>query len=507
MAFIVFKSFIPEFFLSFCILFQLVYNALIVNVDNKYPILTKEMFLQTGFILVCLVLLFTNLNCEAFFSNFLFLNDSSTIIMKLFVSISGLCIVPVISQNFSLQKLNFFEYFSIYLLALLALLLLISAADMLSAYLVIEMQALCFYVLASFNRNSAFSIEAGIKYFLSGSFISGIFLAGCSILYGLVGTLNFNHLNLLLSLPMDTNTFFWYGLLVANVLIVITFLFKLAVVPFHFWAPDVYEGSPLASTIIFSILPKISLVYIFIKWLLCLSYLFTDIFIILEYIGLSSIFIGAIFALRQRRLKRLMIYSSISQLGFIIIALSNLSLNSLSSVFFFLVIYILSGIVFWSNLSSFYNFQKRIRVFYKEEISTIFLASLSNFFTLNKAWCVSLLILFFSLAGLPPFSGFFAKVFVIASIIDSNNVGLGFIALMLSTLSAFYYLRFLKVVFFEPKEFSLKNNTSQIIFSDAFFYVTCCLNAFLLFLIIYLFFNPTLILLICHQIIMGFYFF
>lgn len=146
-------------------------------------------------------------------------------------------------------------------------------------------------------------------------------------------------------------------------------------------------------------------------------------------------------------------------------------------------------------------------MFYKEEISTIFLASLSNFFTLNKAWCVSLLILFFSLAGLPPFSGFFAKVFVIASIIDFNNVSLGFIALMLSTLSAFYYLRFLKVVFFEPKEFSLKNNTSQIIFSDASFYVTCCLNAFLLFLILYLFFNPTLILLICHQIIMGFYFF
>jgi len=480
---------------------------LITNYKNGFPILTREIFLQTWFVLVCLLILFVNLKCEAYFLNFLFINDQSSIFVKSFTVLISLCILHIIIKNFSLQKLNFFEYFLLYLLSLLALLLLISATDMLSAYLVIEMQALSFYVLTSFNRDSAFSTEAGLKYFISGSFISGVFLAGCSFIYGLLGTLNFNHLNLLFCMNFDESSYFYTFLFIGNSLILITLLFKLALAPFHFWAPDVYEGAPLASTVIFSILPKTALVYFFIKWLLILGTSFSSIFILLEISAILSLVFGIGFALQQKRLKRLMVYSSVGQLGFVVAALAIPTLNTLISVLFFLVIYLLSALIFWLNLSTFYGFQKAIRIFYTEKLSTLFLTSFSNLFKVNKVWSFSFLILFFSIAGLPPFAGFFAKIFIIFSLIDANHFALGLLVLLISLISAFYYLRFLKVIFFEPQAFILKNSTSQVVFSDVYFYFNCFLNSLLLFFVIYLFLNPTFVLLVCHQIIVGLYFF
>jgi len=508
MTFIVLKSFLPEFFLSFCLLSQLVYNSLIVsNYKQSFPIVTKELFLQTLFVLSAVLLLLLNLKCEAFFSNFLFVNDQSTILVKSFTVLTGIIILLIIVKNIGLQKLNFFEYFLLYLLSLLAILLLITASDMLAAYLVIEMQALCFYVLTSFNRDSAFSTEAGLKYFISGSFVSGIFLAGCSLIYGLVGTLNFAHLYLLFSTPFETASYFYVYLFIGNFLILITFLFKLAVVPFHFWAPDVYEGAPLSSTIVFSILPKVGLVYFFIKWLLLLTTSFTDIFVFLEITALLSLILGIVFSLRQKRLKRLMVYSSIAQLGFVIAALAAPGLNTLVSSFFFLFIYVVSSLVFWLNLSTFYGFQQRVRMFFQGTLSPLYLTSFTNLFLLNKPWSFSLLVLFFSIAGIPPFGGFFAKVFIVASLMESHYVMLGLVILLMSLVSSFYYLRFLKVIFFEPQAFIFKNSTSQVLFFDTFFLGNCFINSIFIFVLLYVFINPTFVLLVCQQIILGLYFF
>lgn len=509
MDFLVLKSFIPEIFIVFCLLGQLVYNAcLINNFSNLYPIITKEIFWQTMFILICVLCLLLNLKCEAYFFNFLFVNDIGSIYTKILVVVTCLFCLCLIVQTFKLQQLNFFEYFILLLLAILALLLLISAADMLSAYLVIEIQALCFYVLASFRRDSSFSTEAGLKYFISGSFISAVFLAGCSIVYGLLGTLNFSYLNLLLSVELyETSTYFYNFLLLGCLLIVITFLFKLAIAPFHFWAADVYEGAPLASTIVFAIIPKFGLFYFFIKWLTIINTFFPEIFLLLGVLGIFSVIIGSLLALQQKRIKRLMIYSSISQLGFLIAALSNLTLNTLVSVYFFLTIYIITSILFWGYLSNFYLFQQNIRLFYKQAISSLFLTSLSNFSNINLSWSFSLLIIIFSMAGLPPFSGFFAKFFVVLSLIEELNLSIALFLIIISIISGFYYLRFLKILFFEPKVKFLTNTTSQVLFSNSFFLLNCFLNAFLLFLLVYIFFNPTFLYLICHQIVTGSYFF
>lgn len=499
------KTFIPEIFLSFCILIQLIYNATLINYfKNNFPIISKEIFIQTFYILSCVLLLLLNLKYETYFYNFIFINDLGSISLKILLIITSLILLLIIIQNFELQNLNFFEYFILYLLAVLSLLLLINVSDLISTYLIIEMQALCFYVLASFNRDSAFSTEAGLKYFISGAFISVIFLGGCSIIYSLLGTLNFNHISLLLYLGCyKTTTYFYLLLLLGNFFITVTILFKLAIVPFHFWAPDAYEGAPLVSTIILSVLPKISLISLLIKWLLLFSCGFNEIFFLIEILGCLSIFVGIGFAIQQKRLKRLMIYSSISQIGFLIVALSKINFNTLISVYIFLIVYLISSILFWLYLTSFYNFQKKIRTFYNSVVSTLYLASMSNFFKINVIWSFSILVLFFSIAGLPPFCGFFAKIFIIFNIIEFNNLILALVVIGSSLISAFYYIRFLKVIFFEPLQFSLKNNSAQIIFLNYYFYYSCFINTSLLFLLIYFFFNPIILFLWSSRIVFS----
>lgn len=508
MTYIVLNSFIPEIFLSLCILIQLIFNAyLITDVNYNFPIIDKEMLSQTFFILFCTLALILNSKIEGFFSNFLFINDSGSRFVKILFIISCISILLILIRSFKLQKLNFFEYFTIFLLSILSLLLLISSSDMISAYLVIEMQALSFYVLASFRRTSAFSTEAGLKYFISGAFISGIFLFGCSIIYGVLGTLNFTNLSLLLSFPLENdlvslNTFLFIGVL----MITITFLFKLSVVPFHFWSPDVYEGSPLASTVIFSIIPKFAIFSFFIKWLSIILPSFPLISNFLLFCGLLSVFFGAFFAIRQKRLKRLVIYSSIAQVGFLIAALSINSLNSLVSVYFFLSIYIITSIAIWTNFSLFYQFKDKINKLKSLSSTPLFLSSLSNFFNFNSLWSISFIIIFFSIAGIPPLSGFLSKIFVLFSIVEANNVLGSLILVLISAVSVFYYLRIIKIFFFESKDLSF-NKQFQIVFNTPLFDLECLLLCSCLFLLIFFFFYPSFLLLICQYIVLSSFYF
>jgi proton-translocating NADH-quinone oxidoreductase chain N len=490
---VVLKSFIPEIFLSLCILFQLFLNAVLINnITYNYPIINKEIFFQTLFLLFCLTLLFFNNKMEGFFFNFLLINDFSSKILKILLSIICILLLLPVLRSFISQNLNFFEYFIIFLISVLSTLLIISASDMLSVYLLIELQTLCFYVLASFRKNSSFSIEAGLKYFIFGSFISGIFLLGCSILFACLGTLNFNNLFLLLSIPFSLelqseNKF----LLVGVLLITIVFLFKVAAIPFHFWVPDVYEGSPLGSTIIFSILPKLSIFYLFFKWLVIINN-FSEIKILLLISGLLSVFFGSFLAISQKRLKRFIIYSSISQIGFLTTALSSTNLNSFVSIYFFLFIYIITSLIIWLNISLFFNFQSKVNFFYKKiSVSPLFLSNFSALFKFNKIWSLSFILIFFSLSGIPPLVGFLSKILILFSLFESKNFISSFLLLLVSAISVFYYLRIIKIVFFEDKN-NLKINSSQIITSDYFFEIDCLLIAFLLFLLLFLFFYPTL---------------
>jgi NADH-quinone oxidoreductase subunit N len=489
---IILKSFIPEIFFSLCILVQLIFNArLINNLTYNFPIVDREAFIQTFFILGCLFILFLNVKIEGFFSNFLFLNDAGGNLLKCFLILICLFVLSTISRGMIVQNLNFFEFFTIFLLSILALLLLVSSYDFISAYLVIEMQALCFYVLASFRRNSAFSTEAGLKYFISGSFISGLFLFGCSLLYGALGTLNFNSLSMLLSFPLDGEfNSIKYIVLVGVLFVLVTLFFKIAAVPFHFWSPDVYEGSPLSSTVIFSIIPKIIIFNFLIKCINAFSLVifeFQDLFIL---VGILSVFIGTFFAIRQKRLKRLIIYSSIAQVGFLVAALATNSIEGFVSIYFFLFIYIITSILIWGYITQFYISQREINLFENKAFTSIFLSHLSNYFRLDKISAFSFILIFFSVAGVPPLSGFLSKIFVLFGLVNSDFVISSCIIIVISAISAFYYLRIIKIIFFETKDLRMNNRYIQTIFPSVWYDINCSVMAVGLFLLILFFFNP-----------------
>jgi NADH-quinone oxidoreductase subunit N len=503
---IVLQSFLPEIFLSIFLLILLLLNSyIIISLKYNHPIMSKEIFSQSFFLLTCLLFLIANNKIQGFFVNFLFLNDiSSTFIKFVVVVISNIILFPLNRSYFS-SKQNFIEYFVLFLLSLLSLLLLISASDLLSVYLIIEMQALSFYILACFKRNSAFSTEAGLKYFISGSFFSGIFLLGSSLIFGALGTLNFYHINLLLSIPFSSQLSIEHNIVLVGILLVIfTFLFKIAAAPFHFWAPDVYEGAPLSSTIIFSILPKFSIFYFLFKLISILGVFVIEIRYLFIFSGLLSVFIGSFFALNQKRFKRLIIFSSVAQIGFLITALSINTVNSMASVLFFLTIYIITSFLIWSNFALLSNFQELVSTFFSRLPSPLFISNLSSFFVTNKIWSFSNILIFFSLAGIPPLVGFFAKVFIVSSLIETGDITNSFLLLIISTISVFYYLRIIKIIFFEK----IRKNVffSQVIFFDPFLNTECFLLAFFLFLLLFFFFYPSLLLIMFFLTSFNFFF-
>ena len=502
---IILKSFIPEIFFSICILIQLVFNARLIN-DLKYnfPIIDKEVFYQTFFILFCVLLILSNIRIEGFFSNLLFLNDNGAISIKSGVVLFSLFVLVIASRGIIFQNLNFFEFFILFSLSVLALLLLVSSYDFVSAYLVIEMQALCFYVLASFRRNSAFSTEAGLKYFISGSFISCIFLFGCSLIYGALGTLNFNSLNLLLSFPLvDDLVYVKYMVMVGCLFVFITLLFKVAAAPFHFWSPDVYEGAPLSSTVIFSIIPKLVIFNFFIKCISAFSQIFYEFQGLFLVTGLLSIFVGTFFALSQKRLKRLVIYSSIAQVGFLVSALATNTVDGFVSIYFFLFIYIITSILIWGYITEFYSSQQEVNLFYNKAFSPIFLSSLSNYLKTNKIGAFSLMIVFFSVAGIPPLSGFLSKIFIIFGLVDSNFWLSSIVIVLISSISVFYYIRVVKVLFFESKDLKVNNQNIQTTFSVELFDIYCIIIAFGLYSLFFFFLFPEIPMLGSHYIVLS----
>lgn len=506
MDILVFKSFLPETFLSLAILFQLVYNVKIINNFNyNYPIIDKELFYQTLFIIGSLIIIYSNLKIEGYFTNFLFTNDESTKIVKILLLLATFLSLNIIYLTFKVQSLNFFEYFIILLLAVLSMLLMISSANLLSFYLVIEMQSLCFYILASFKRDSSFSTEAGLKYFISGAFISGFFLFGSSILYLLYGTLNFHDLGILLAFPIDSISWDFHIYTLIGVLCVTsTLLFKIACAPFHFWSPDVYEGSPLSSTIIFSIIPKIPLVYFFIKWIGSLNVLASNLELILLFCGVLSIIVGTFYALSQNRLKKLIIYSSIAQIGFVVAGLSINTLGGFTSVLFFLIIYVITSVLVWSHFALFYQFQHNTNSFFKQQhITPLYVSTLTNFYHRNALWALGLVIVFFSIAGIPPLVGFLAKASVLFELIIANQVLAAAILIIISSISVYYYIRIVKVVFFEPKSIDSNYENSQIIFNNSNLKGIYFSMAILLGMLIFLFFYPQTLLLFCQYIILS----
>lgn len=415
------------------------------NKKLGYPLITNHFFYFIFQIfLLSLVLIVTQSPIYLVSWNNLFISDSFTHVAKIIILITLLFWLFLV-RNYTIQeKINNFEYWLLILLSTIALFLIIQAYDLLTMYVTLEFQSLIFYILTSFNRTSEFSTEAGIKYFVLGAFSSALLLFGSVTLYNLTGLTNLNDFSKFFMHDFIFKTDFFYEILLGITFILISFLFKLSAAPFHVWSPDVYEGSPTSSTLYFAIIPKITILALITRTLILTYYNLLPYmhFLIIISILLCAI-IGTFTAFAQLKWKRFITYSSISHISFFLITFLVNDSENIISCFIYLIVYIIMSLAFFAFFIDFryyvFPVNKQLR----------YLTSLTSLKTTNPLLSISLIIIFFSMAGIPPLAGFFSKFIVLSSAIQKNIFGLVFFILFFNCISCFYYLRLIKTIYFQ----------------------------------------------------------
>nr|YP_009511956.1 NADH dehydrogenase subunit 2 [Melanthalia intermedia]AXI97883.1 NADH dehydrogenase subunit 2 [Melanthalia intermedia] len=375
-------------------------------------------------------------------SNFL-VSDLFSYYAKLIILIAAIAWFLLVFSYIFREKLNVFEFWILILLAILAMLFAVQVYDLLSIYLIIEFQSLIFYILVSMKRTSEFSTEAGLKYFILGAFSSALLLFGSSIIYGLTGLTNLGDISKFLSSTLFNDIWFSGNLVVGFIFLLVALLFKLSAAPFHMWSPDVYEGTSVPVTAFLSILPKVAVLGIIIRLLL---FIFHDLIFLWQNVILISTFlsilIGTLGAMVQRKWKRFIAYSSINHVGFFLLALLTGDIWSISSIIFYVIIYIITmiGIFAFTVDTTLYNYPKFYQIRYLYE--------LDDLVKLNPYLAFSLIIFLFSIAGVPPLAGFFAKLFVLLTALQINAFGISIFAIFMSCIACFYYIRIVKNICF-----------------------------------------------------------
>jgi NADH-quinone oxidoreductase subunit N len=316
------------------------------------------------------------------------------------------------------------------------MMVMISSNDLMVFYIGLELQSLALYVLASFNRDQLKSSESGLKYFVLSALSSGLLLYGCSLVYGFSGSTNFNIIG-------DAMNSSHYGLTFGIVFILVGLAFKISAVPFHMWAPDVYEGSPTAVTLFFAIVPKVAALTVFIRFLYIPFVNMIDQWQpILIFLSIASMVFGAIAAIGQNNLKRLIAYSSIGHMGYALAGLSTGSNEGIQSSIVYMSIYLVMNLAFFSCLLML----KRNDVYYET------VDDLSGLSKNHPILSLSLLATLFSLAGIPPLAGFFAKFYIFKAVIEQSMYFLAIVGLLSTVIAAFYYLKIIKVIYFDKEK-------------------------------------------------------
>jgi NADH-quinone oxidoreductase subunit N len=512
--YIALQNLLPEMFLTFSILIFLLFkidklphmNSTCAFGSASEDLRKHNIYFFVCFVILCITLiLLMSTNYESSFENSLLINTQSTCLLKKIIIVISLFILGFIAEGIKLQKLEAKGFYIMFLFSVLSSLLILSINDFMSAFLLIEMQALTFYVLAAFKKSSAVTIEGALKYFIFSAVNSAFLFYSVSILYGTLGTLNFEHLYLITAFDLkNENTTFVCNL--CCLIIFITLFFKIGVVPFHFWIPDIYESSPISSAIIFAILPKLIFLDLTIKIVRTFG-IFTGLSTFIYFCGFSSILIGSIFALYQKRLKRFLIYSSIAQIGFPICLLGNgFSIESFSIIYLFVLIYLLNSILLWGlyiliykslnqeNLDANENTQQ-----FKDPVA---ITDLSGFFSIDKVWIFLFIIIFFGLAGIPPLAAFLSKFFIITILIRYKKYFLSVFILFVTVLATYYYLTFLSLIFFEIIKENIKDKKvfSLINIKDYIFFYNCFVIVICIFFLLHVFFFLDYWILLCESL-------
>lgn len=527
----------PEYFISICILY-----ILIVGVVLTYSVygLSFQRALSECIALILLMTCYLIFNDdlitlnEVVFHNAIitdYLAYSSKLLICFFSSMYFL----LISSSLKEQKLASFEYLLVVMFSILGFMIMCSSNDLLTAYLSIELASLSSYILASFKKTSIYSVESGLKYFITGAVSSSFFLLGSSLLYAFSGSICFDDFLTLYEsnqidyvhralnpfiyvhsfqdiLNVDVRLLFiWLNPFWATIslpsndpffrpfdhsfievgysFIMFSLFIKLAVAPFHLWSLDVYEGSPTSSSFFFAVIGKLSIFVLLIR--ICyinFHYAWDGASFYSIYAGITSVFVGSFGGLKQKRLKTLLAYSSITSMGYGLLGLGTMEHLGIQMLFFHLIIYMLSGLCTWSIFLLLRLKTKRSSDKYNKELSDLALLRKSN-----PALAFALSLTMFSVAGIPPLVGFLAKLGIFIGLVRADHTFIALISAVLSVVGTFYYIRVIKVIYFE-----------NVLVGKLYHPITTSktlITSILVFLQLYLFINPSILYFWCYRIV------
>ena len=422
---------LPEIFISLSIMFLLILGVFKKESSTLVHYLSVVSLLITGTLIL-------NSPLE---KNTTLFNESYTIddlssFMKILTIFGGVIVLLMSIKYLKIFKIFLIEYPILILCSILGMMVMISSYDLMVFYIGLELQSLALYVLASFNRDQLKSSESGLKYFVLSALSSGLLLYGCSLIYGFSGSTNFNVIG-------DTVNSTHYGLTFGIVFILVGLAFKISAVPFHMWAPDVYEGSPTTVTLFFAVVPKVAALTVFIRFLYVPFINMIDQWqAILIFLSIASMIFGAVAAIGQKNLKRLVAYSSIGHIGYALAGLCVGTNEGIQSSIVYMSIYIVMNLALFSCLLM----MKRNDQYFEK------IDDLSGLSKNHPVLSLCLLVILFSLAGIPPLAGFFAKFYVFKSVVEQSMYFLAIVGLLSTVIAAFYYLRIIKVIYFDEEK-------------------------------------------------------
>jgi NADH-quinone oxidoreductase subunit N len=366
-----------------------------------------------------------------------FIIDDFATLMKLLVLLGTALAAILAVQYLEQEQLRRFEYPVLLSFAALGMMLMISANDFLSFYVGLELQSLAAYVLAAIRRDTVKSSEAGLKYFVLGALASGLLLYGISMVYGFTGSINFDTLAKVFADPASEPGI---GLIFGLVFIAAALAFKMSAVPFHMWTPDVYEGAPTPVTAYFAIAPKVAAIALAVRVFVGpFGELFAQWQQIIIFIAVLSMLLGAFAAIAQNNIKRLMAYSSIGNMGYALVGLAAGSREGIVGVIVYMTIYLVTSAGAFAVILAMRRQGRPVEM----------VSDLAGLAKTHPLLALAMAFFMFSMAGIPPLAGFFAKLYVFVAAIDAGLIGVAIIGVLASVVSAYYYLRIVKVMYFD----------------------------------------------------------
>jgi NADH-quinone oxidoreductase subunit N len=409
--------------------------SLMFAVYTKKDQLTSKLMWVTASVMIvlgALIILLGSGTSKAFGGAFI--DDGFARYAKVVVLWSSAIILIISRDYLTKNNLMKFEYPILIGLAVVGMMMMVSAGDLMSLYMGIELQSLALYVIAAFNRDSIRSTEAGLKYFVLGALSSGLLLYGASLIYGFSGTTNFDGIALALNQGEIS-----LGLLTGFVFLATGLAFKVSAAPFHMWTPDVYEGAPTPVTAFFATAPKVAAMILFTRVAYgAFGEIKSDWQQIVSFLAVASMFLGSIAAIGQKDIKRMMAYSSIGHMGFALVGLASGTEIGVQALLIYMSIYVIMNIGTFAFILS----------MEKDGHPVTEISALNMYSRVDPLRALALMILMFSLAGIPPMVGFFGKFYVLKAAVDANMAWLAIAGVIASVIGAFYYLRIVYLMYF-----------------------------------------------------------